>query len=97
VFVQSARTSSIGFSRCYTNLVPEEITITLDPAVAAWVRHKAVDDHTSVSELISRLIEKEKRAAYWRAYEEWKRLLHDLGGSIDASQRFTRDEAHERR
>jgi len=77
--------------------VSEGITITLDPAVAAWARHKAVDDHTSVSALISRLIEKEMRAAYWRAYEKWKSLPDDLGVPIDASKRFTRDEAHERR
>jgi hypothetical protein len=89
--------TSIGSLRCYTDLVSEHITITLDPAVAAWVRHKAVDGDTSVSALISRLIENEMRAAYWLAYEEWKRLDRDLGGSIDASQRFTRDEAHERR
>jgi hypothetical protein len=77
--------------------VSEEITITLDLEVADWARHKAVDDHTSVSALISRLIEQEMRAAYWRAYEEWKNLPNDLGGSIDASKRFTRAEAHERR
>ena len=35
--------------------------------------------------------------AYWRAYEEWKRLPRDLGVHIDASKRFTRDEVHERR
>jgi len=35
--------------------------------------------------------------AYWRAYEEWKRLPRDLGVPIDASKRMTRDEVHERR
>ena len=35
--------------------------------------------------------------AYWRAYEQWKSLCRDLEGSIDASQRFSRYEAHERR
>jgi hypothetical protein len=33
---------------------------------------------------------------YWRAYEEWKKRDRDLGVSIDGSQRFARDEAHER-
>jgi hypothetical protein len=84
---------------CYTDPVLKNVTITLDPEVAHWARKKAADENTSVSKLVSRLLEKEMRAsdAYWRAYEEWKSLPHDLGGSIDASQRFTRDEAHERR
>jgi predicted CopG family antitoxin len=61
------------------------------------VRRKAEYENTSVSKLITRLIEREKSDAYWSAYEEWKRLSSDLGAAIDASQRFTRDEAHERR
>jgi hypothetical protein len=77
--------------------VPKRITITVDPEVAQWARRKAADENISVSKLISRLLEKEMQAAYWRAYEEWKRLPDDLSGRIDASQRFTRDEAHERR
>ncbi len=81
----------------YTNLVPKRITIALRPEVAQWARGKAADENTSISKVISRLLEKEMQAAYWRAYEEWKSLPGDLGGSIDASQRFSRDEAHERR
>jgi hypothetical protein len=77
--------------------VPQRITITLDPKVLLWARRTAADENTSVSKLINRLLEKEKQAAYWNAYEEWKRLPDDLGARIDASQRFTRDEAHERR
>ena len=75
----------------------KNVTITLDPEVAQWSRRRTADENTSVSKLISRLLEKEMCDAYWRAYEEWKSLPRDLGGSIDASQRFTRDEAHERR
>jgi hypothetical protein len=79
--------------------VLENVTITLDPEVAHWARRKAADENTSVSKLVSRLLEKEMRAsdAYWRAYEEWKPLPDDLGVPIDASKRFTRDAAHERR
>jgi hypothetical protein len=77
--------------------VAARVTIRLDPDVLRWARRKAADEHTSLSKLIGRAIEKEKSDAYWRAYEEWKRLPQDLGASIDASQRFTRDEAHERR
>jgi hypothetical protein len=47
--------------------------------------------------LIQRLLTEEMSRDYWRAYEKWKSLPRDLGGSIDASQRFTRDQAHERR
>ena len=77
----------------------KNVTITLDPEVAHWARRKAADENTSVSKLISRLLEKEMRASdsYWRAYEEWKRLPRDLGANIDASKRMTRDEVHERR
>ena len=78
----------------------KNVTITLDPEVAHWARRKAADENTSVSKLVSRLLEKEMRAsdAYWRAYEEWKSLPRDLGGSDRClSKRFTRDEAHERR
>jgi hypothetical protein len=77
----------------------KKITVTLDPELANWARKKATDEDISLSKLVSRLLEKEMRASdsYWRAYEEWKRLPRDLGGAIDASQRYTRDEAHERR
>ena len=81
----------------YTERVSERVTITLSAEVADWARRKALDEHISVSKLIRRLIEKEISTGYWRAYEEWKRLPDDLGVPIDASKRFTRDEAHERR
>jgi uncharacterized protein YhaN len=81
----------------YTDAVPKRITITLDPEVLFWARRRAADERTSLSKLIGRLLEREGADAYWRAYEEWKRLPDELGGRIDASQRFTRDEAHERR
>jgi len=81
--------------------VLKNVTITLDPEVAHWARKKAADENTSVSKLVSRLLEKEMRAsdAYWRAYEEWKRLPDDLGTPtpLDASKRMTREEVHERR
>jgi len=81
----------------YTDRVGTRITIKVDPEVLNWARRKAVDESTSVSKLISRLLNKEMSDGYWRAYEEWKKLPDDLGGSIDASKRFTRDEVHERR
>ncbi|MGP0076557.1 MAG: hypothetical protein ACLPWF_31975 [Bryobacteraceae bacterium] len=77
--------------------MPQRITIGLDPKVLLWARRRATDEGTSLSKLIGRLLAKEGADAYWRAYDEWKRLSDNLGASIDASQRFTRDEAHERR
>ena len=77
--------------------MPQRITITLDANVLLWARRRAADEGISLSKLIGRLLEKEGADAYWRAYEEWKRLPDELGGRIDASRRFTRDEAHERR
>jgi len=77
--------------------VPKTITISLDPNVLLWARRRAADEGTSLSNLIERLLKKEGADAYWRAYEEWKRLPRDLGGIVDTSERFTRDEAHERR
>ena len=56
---------------------------------------------TTVSKLEGRFLEKEMRGcdSYWRAYEEWRSLPDDLGAPepIDASQRMTREEIHERR
>jgi hypothetical protein len=77
--------------------VSKRITVTLDPEVLRWARRRATDEGTSLSKLIGRLLEKVGADAYWRAYVEWKSLPDDLGGRIDASKRFTRDEAHERR
>ena len=78
--------------------MPKRITISLDPKVLLWARRRAADEGISVSKLIGRLLEKEGADAYWRAYEEWKRLPSDLGAPepIDASKSMTRDEVHER-
>jgi hypothetical protein len=83
----------------YTDAVPRRITITLNPKVLLWARRRAADEGTSLSKLIGRLLQKEGSDAYWRAYEEWKRLPDNLGAPepIDASKRMTRDEVHERR
>jgi hypothetical protein len=77
----------------------KNVTISLDEELAHWARRKAADEDISVSKLIARMLDRERRASdqYWRAFEEWKKRDRDLGGKIDASQRFTRDEAHERR
>jgi hypothetical protein len=79
--------------------VLKNVTITLDSELAHWARKKAAEENTSVSKLLARMLEREMRASdrYWQAFEQWKKLDRNLGGNIDASKRFTRDEAHERR
>ena len=76
----------------------KNITITLDPEVARWARIQAAEQDTSVSKLISNLLEREMHASdkYWHACKEWKKRDRDLGVSIETSRRFTREEAHER-
>ena len=73
----------------------KNVTISLDEELAHWARRKAADENTSVSKLVARLLDREMRASdeYWQAYEQWKKL--DI--RLDASKRFTREEAHERR
>ncbi len=75
------------------------MTISLDEEVARWARRQAAEEDVSVSKYISRMLEQKMRAtdSYWQAYEQWKKRGRDLGVEIDASKRFTRDEAHERR
>jgi hypothetical protein len=79
--------------------VLKNVTITLDQDLARWARKKAVEEDTSVSKLVARLLEREMRASdsYWQAFEEWKTRDRDLGVPVDASKRFTRPDAHERR
>src|SRR5579864_7361023 len=77
----------------YTDIM-KNVTISLDEELARWARRKAADEDISVSKLIARMLDRERRASdsYWRAYEEWKKLDFRL----DASKRMTREEAHER-
>ena len=76
----------------------KNVTVTLDTELAHWARKKAAEENISVSKLLARILEREMRASdsYWRAFEEWKKRDRDLGADIDASKRFTRDQAHER-
>jgi hypothetical protein len=79
----------------YTDPV-ERLTITLDEELFLWARNKAVDANISLSKLIAELLERERQAEYWRAYEQWKARDRDLGVDLDASQRLSRDQIYER-
>ena len=73
------------------------MTITVTEEVARWARRKAAEEDTSVSKLVGRMLEEEMRRtdAYWRAYEEFKKLKPIPG--FDASKRLKRDQLYERR
>jgi hypothetical protein len=82
---------------CYTDFVPRNITIKLADETALWARRKAAEENTSVSRLVSEMLEREMHLsdAYWRAFEHWK--SHRPAGGAGAAQRLSRDEVHERR
>jgi len=82
---------------CYTELVVRNLTITVEEDVLRWARKKAAEEDTSVSKLVGRMLEAQMRASdeYWRAYRRWKKIGSIPG--IEAANRLTRDETHERR
>lgn len=75
----------------------KNITITVSQEAARWARRKAADENTSVSKLVGQMLEREMRLTdeYWKAFEDWKTIQPVPG--LDASQRLSREEAHERR
>ena len=86
----------IALFPCYTDFVPKNITIKLADETALWARRKAAEENTSVSRLVSEMLEREMRLgdAYWRAFEHWK--SHRPVAAVGAGQRLSRDEVHER-
>ena len=88
---------TVALFSCYTDFVPKNVTIKLSDETALWARRKAAEENTSVSRLVSQMLEREMRLsdAYWRAFEHWK--IHRPTAAIGAAQRLSRDEAHERR
>ncbi len=84
-------------SSCYTDSVLKNITITVSEEAARWARRKAADKNTSVSKLVGGMLEEQMRVhdgEYWKAYEKWKKVKPVKG--FDASERPTREQAHER-
>ena len=74
----------------------KNITIKLSEETALWARRKAAEENTSVSRLVSEMLEREMRLgdAYWSAFEHWK--SHRPVAALGAEERFSRDEVHER-
>jgi hypothetical protein len=77
--------------------VPKNVTIKLSDETALWARRKAAEENSSVSKLVSGMIEREMRLSdeYWRAFDRWKSRRPTA--SIGAAQRMSREEVHERR
>jgi hypothetical protein len=50
----------------------KNVTVSLDEELAQSARRKAADENISISELIVQVLDGERRASYWRAYEQWK-------------------------
>ena len=74
----------------------KNLTITVSEEAAAWARKKAAEENTSVSKLVGRMLESQMRMGdeYKRAYRRWKKIQNL---PVDAANRLSRDEAHERR
>jgi hypothetical protein len=65
--------------------------------VAHWARKQAAEENTSVSRLVSRMLEEKMRQndSYWRAYQEWK--SDQPLSKTSAANRLSREEVHERK
>jgi hypothetical protein len=76
--------------------VLKNVTITVSEEAAAWARKKAAEENTSVSKLVGRMLESQMRMGdeYQRAYRRWKKIRNL---PVDAANRLSRDEAHQRR
>ena len=77
--------------------MPRNITIKISDEAALWARRKAAEENTSVSRLVSEMLERQMRLTdeYWKAFEHWKSTRPIAVAS--ASQRMSREEVHERR
>lgn len=77
------------------------VTITLPEDDLRWAKVEAAKQNLSLSRFVGSIVEEHRRsgAEYWKAFERWKELeveIRNSGAKIDASQRMTREEAHER-
>lgn len=79
----------------YTEFVSKKVTVTMPEDLALWARRKAADENCSVSKLLCKLVEKERRLgdSSKLALTEWK-VRTPLG--IDAGERMMREESYER-
>ena len=76
----------------------KNLTITVEEEALRWARHEAAEKGISVSKLVGQMLEREMRQtdAYWKAFERWKQISKK-GLDVDAPNRLSREETHERR
>ena len=76
----------------------KNVTITLPEEVAHWARRKAAEENTSVSKLVGQMLENQMRMTdeYRKAHQRWRQLAKPVKG-VDATQRLSREDSHERR
>ena len=75
----------------------KNITITLDPETAAWVRVHAAEQNKSVSRLVGEILQEQMkgRREYWRAMQGYlSKPPFDLAGEPEKYP--TREEIHDR-
>lgn len=82
---------------CYTAFVARNITLKIPDDVALWARRKAAEENTSVSRLVSEMLERQMRQTdeYWQAFEHWKTTRPSA--PVSAARRMSREDVHERR
>ena len=73
----------------------KNVTITLDEDTLRRARIRAAQEGTSVSKLVSRMLDRELRQsdAYRQAFERWKKTKPFLEGPIE---KIDREKLHER-
>lgn len=93
----AVRRSTTARVSCYSVGVPKNVTLKLSEEVAHWARKQAAEENTSVSRLVSRMLEEKMRQndSYWRAYQEWK--SDQPLSKTSAANRLSREEVHERK
>jgi hypothetical protein len=77
--------------------VLKNLTITAEEEVLQWAKHEAIEKGVSVSKFVGQILNEEMRHkdSYSKAFERWKQRKPVPG--VDASQRWSREEVHERR
>jgi hypothetical protein len=86
---------NITRSSCYTDFVLKNVTVSLEDEDLKWARRRAAEEETSVSRLLGSMIRRERlhSDSYRAAHQRWKKRKPL---PFDASDRMTREEAHDR-
>jgi len=96
-YPQALITKNIALFSCYTDSVAKNITIRIPDETALWARRKAAEENTSVSRLVSEMLDRQMRLTdeYCRAFERWR--SDPPLAERSATERSSREEVHARR